>query len=143
MTTNYDDLRHRIGVLRGGQLSVKVPADVIPEVNDAHSFRTISEREGEDGVVTVTLEEGFTRLEVHGVTAVFDGYRYFPRDPDTVDYDLRGDVGDAKVGFESDDGHAPLTEDVQTMHPVRNMTVHSLVNGFERGNVEPLPKRND
>lgn len=133
--TRHDDIRRRVGVLSGDKLTVKVSPEA---VSDDNSFRSVSSREGEDDVVTVALEAEFTRLNVKGVDATFDGYRYFPRDPDEYDVDYRGDVGDAAVDFDFRD-----VEHVTDRHPVRNLTVAALVEGFERGTIEVLPKADD
>lgn len=128
-----DDIRHHVGGLFGDRLAVKVSADVLPDEHDDHSFQTVTERADEDGGVTLTLDAGMTRLNVHGVDAAFDGYKYFPRDPETVDYDVRGDVGDAKVKFEG-------VTHLSATHPARNMTVDKLIRGLESGDIQPLPK---
>lgn len=137
-----DDIRRRIGVMRGETLSVKVPPGVVPDDHDDHSFTTISVRPDEDAV-TVTLEAGRTRLRVDGVEAVFDGFRYFPRNPDDYDtVDYRGDPGDANVDFAPDDGTDTFPERlIDTIHPVTDTTVEDLIDGLESGKVEPLPKR--
>lgn len=136
-----EDVRRHVGVLRGGTLSVKVPKEVVPEDHDDHSFTTISERPGDDRV-TVTLEAGRTRLRVDGVDAVFDGFRYFPRNPDDYDtVDYRGDVGDANVDFAPGEGAEAFPERlIDTIHPVTDTTVEDLIAGLRWGDVEPLPK---
>lgn len=125
--------------MRGEVLSVKVPAHV---ADGDHSFRTVAERSGDDGV-TVTLEAGFTRLRVGDVDAVFDGYRYFPRNPDDYDVvDYRGDAGDATVDFAPDDGSEAFPERIiDTVHPVTDTKVDALIDGLESGRIKPLPKR--
>jgi len=134
-----DDTRRQIGVMRGTTLSVTVPPTV---VDGDHSFRTISGRTDEDEVVTVTLEAGFTRLRVDGVEAVFDGFRYFPRNPDDYDtVDYRGDPGDAKADFAPDDGGDVWPERlIDTVHAVTDTTVADLIDGLRSGRIEPLPK---
>lgn len=130
-----EDIRRRVGVMRGDTLSVKVSPEVVPDDHDDHSFKTVSERASEDGVVTVTLGAGLTRLRVGGAEVTFDAFRYFPRNPDDYDVvDYRGDVGDTTIDFED-------VVDLSDRHAARNMTVARLVDGLENGSITPLPKK--
>ena len=132
MTTAYDDIRRRVGVLSGDALTVKVPQEI---VDGDHSFRSIA-RGGNnpDGIVTVKLEAGHTRLQVSHAAVTFDGYRYFPRVPDDYDtVDYRGDVGDASIDWVED------VSDFAAASPLRNMTVDGLVVGLSDGTIGPLP----
>ena len=153
-----EDIRRRVGVMRGDTLSVKVSPGVLDvepyesfddlgkgfDVGVDHSFTTIGSNATDDFErVTVTLQAGRTRLRVHGEEAIFDGFRYFPRNPadyDTVDY--RGDPGDATVDFVPGDGSEVWPERlIDTIHPVTDTTVADLIAGLESGSIEPLPKR--
>jgi len=139
----------RVGVLSGDKLSVAVDPSLLgAEPNDGdnygrgfecavdHSFGTVSGGSGRD-TLTVTLRAGLTRLRVGGEAVVFDGYRYFPSNYKDEDVD----VGGAKVDFAPDDGGDYWPDHIDDRHPARNLTVDGLIDGFDRGTIEVLPKR--
>ena len=133
-----EDPRRLVGVLNGDRLSIKVCPSATGE---AHSFTTVSVSPGEE-LVTVTLEAGRTYLRVDGVDAVFDGFRYFPRNPDDYDtVDYRGDVGDAMVDFAPADGSEYWADDlVDNIHAVTDTKVADLIDGIRAGRIEPMPE---
>lgn len=156
--TNHDDedIRHDVGLLRGETLKIKLSPDTlgIDETPNAgptgsrfetgvdESFVSIGRMRDEDRV-SVCLEAGRTYLRVGGVDVVFDGFRYFPRDPDEYpEVPYRGDVGDATVDFAPADGSEYFPESIadSARHPVMNTTVATLVAGLESGAIEPLPR---
>lgn len=157
--TNHDDeedVRHDVGLLRGETLTIKLPPETlgIDETPNAgpsgsrfetgvdESFTSIGRRASEDAI-TVKLEAGRTYLRVGGVDVVFDGFRYFPRDPDQYpEVPYRGDVGDATVDFAPADGSEYFPDSIagSAHHPAVNTTVADLIDGLRTGSIEPLPR---